>query len=219
MSYVSKIMSQDEKLLCMARPHWIYVFEGFFWLIALTALGLLLEHYLVLYTGYNTSRLKLELGAYKIDYVIRPLPLIFTAVGAALFLTMLAAYISTEVGLTDQRVIHKRGIIFIRVEEADLEEVKAEHIEHGWLGWLLGYGRIRIDCRFVDDILLPAIGDPYHLVKTSHKARMSSPKLDYAHDELRINYELLEERRRKATLKAKLAALKARVKGAFDTAR
>ncbi|QQG35783.1 MAG: PH domain-containing protein [Micavibrio aeruginosavorus] len=83
----------------------------------------------------------------------------------------LVKLLSTEIALTDMRLIYKIGLIFVEVEEIDLVEIRSEHVHHGLLGRLLGYGQVRLDSRFVGDIDLPAIKNPYKLIKAMHNAR------------------------------------------------
>lgn len=62
-------------------------------------------------------------------------------------------------------------MIFVEVEEIELEEIKGEHIHHGLLGRFLKYGAIDFDCRFIGDVSLLAIRKPYRFIKALHVAR------------------------------------------------
>lgn len=207
MSYVRKAITSNEKLLCISRVHWIYLLEGLFWLITLTLAGLAADYYLYLYFGTHAIHFTVDLAWLHFDEKNTPIPWVLGATGLALFWTCFMEYISVEIGVTDQRIIYKKGLIFIEIQQVDLEDIRGEHVTHGWFGWLLGYGRVRLDCRFIDDLWLPAVKNPYKLIKISHTARMKHPLIDYTAQDLQLNLDEIEERKKKATAKYKLKAL------------
>jgi hypothetical protein len=193
MGYVRKIMNADEKLLLIARPHWIYLFEGLLCFIGLTVIGLAADYYFYQYVGSHAVRFDIDLWIIKFNELNTPILWLFGFMGFAIFYPLFLAFVSAEVGLTNQRIIYKRNLLFIEVEQVDLEDIRAEHVSHGWFGWLLGYGRIRLDCRFVDDVRLPAIRKPYRLIKAMHTARMRHPDIDYTNEMLHANLEQIRK--------------------------
>lgn len=215
MGYIRKVITSDEKLLAIFRPHWIYAFEGLLSFAVLTAAGFILDYYLYEYFGQHAIKFKIDLWVVQFDEHHTPIPWAAAFCGFAIFWSLFLAYISAEVGLTNQRIIYKRGLIFIEIDQIDLEDIRAEHVMHGWFGWLLGYGRIRLDCRFVDDVWLPAIRNPYRLVKASHTARMRHPGIDYSQDDLNSNLRLIEQQRQQAKFKEKIGKLKQDMKKGF----
>lgn len=181
MSYIRNILTKRERLVSMTRQHWIYILEGVLWLSVFAGLGLFLDHLLYSYGGGRSNIYHL----YP-DFLLpwftpfSPLALIFFAAGIMVFLTLLIKYFDTEIVLTTRRIIYKRGLIRVEIDEADLAEVRAEHINHGLLGYFLGYGRVHLDCRFVEDIDLPAIRNPFKLIKAIQAVKAEAIK----HDEL-----------------------------------
>lgn len=194
MGYVRKVINADEKLLSISRPHWIYLFEGLLCFAILTIAGLVLDYYFYLYVGSHAIRFDIDLWLIQFNEIRTPIPWIFSFSGFAIFYPLFLAYISAEIGLTNQRIIYKRNLIFIEIEQVDLEDIRAEHVSHGWFGWLLGYGRIRLDCRFIDDVRLPAIRKPYKLIKAMHTARMRHPGIDYTDETLHKNLERIKHK-------------------------
>lgn len=166
MSYIKNILGKHERLVSMTRLHWIYILEGVFWLVLFIGLGLSYDHLLYRYGGMRGYIHDLFAG-YALPFVVPFSPLAVTSfvIGIYLFWILLLKYICTEIVLTDRRLIFKQGLIRVEIEETDLSEVHAEHIRHGLLGYFLGYGRVHLDCRFVDDIFLPAIRKPMKLVR------------------------------------------------------
>lgn len=218
MSYIKKAITRNEKLLMITRLHWIYPLQGLIGFALLATLGLVIDHNLYVFFTHNAIAFKVDLIWIVFTEKFTPIPWLFAATGMAVLLPQLISYISVEIGLTDQRIIYKKGLIFIEIDQFDLEDIRAENVIHGWFGWLFKYGRVHLDCRFVDDVYLPAIANPYRLVKASHTARMKHPGIAYTKDEFERNIEEIEKRRQQAQLKIKLQALKQGVKGGFRKA-
>ena len=65
-----------------------------------------------------------------------------------------------EQGVTNKRVILKKGIIGRQTEEMKLKSIETVEIDQGVLGRMLGYGTVKVTGRGVSDILFKAIDDP-----------------------------------------------------------
>lgn len=91
--------------------------------------------------------------------------------GFFIFMSYLIRFATTKVALTDKRILIRRNLIFVNVDEVDLEEIKSAHVNNGLLGRFLDYGEIHYDARFVGDIALPDIDGPYLLLRKTHEAR------------------------------------------------
>ncbi len=195
MSYVRKVIGADEQLVLITRLHWIYLFEACFFFIIITGTGLLIDYFLWHYAGSKLLNYEIDLYFITFTQEHTPIPFAFALTGFAVFWPLFTTYISTEIGLTQNRIIHKRGLVLIEVQQIELDDVRGENINHGWLGWILGYGRLHFDCRFIHDVYLPATRDPYKLVKAVHTARMRHNKIAYNIDDLDSDIERLDKQR------------------------
>lgn len=156
----------------IARLHWIYLLIGFLWFAGAVGAGLLADRMVWRYTRRDSVVEDLTLLGWPVDFMASsPFTYLFGAGGVVFFLSLVLRWASTEIGLTSKRIVYKTGLFMVEVEEVDLEEIKAEQVHHGIFGYVLGYGRIKIDCRFVADLRLPAIRNPYRLVKTVNMIR------------------------------------------------
>ena len=170
MSFIAKhIVNADETIKYVARLHWICLFEGFLWFGAFWATGLFVSDWLSHIQPINSALGAISFGSYKIEPQIIWVFYMMMGGGTVLFMTYLAKMLSTEIALTNQRIIYKTGLIFTEAEEIDLHEIRAERVKHGLLGRFLNYGRVYLDCRFVGDITLPRIRKPYRFLKAMHK--------------------------------------------------
>ena len=72
---------------------------------------------------------------------------------------------TTEIGVTDQRLIFKRGLLWRTTQELQLRAIEEVNLDQGLLGRLTNYGRIELRGTGVDDIVLPPLADPLGLRK------------------------------------------------------
>ncbi|MCB1783504.1 MAG: PH domain-containing protein [Alphaproteobacteria bacterium] len=186
MSYIRKITGDREKLLLLTRLHWIYPVEAVLLFLLVSGAGLLIDHLLWVYAGSQIQnyRYTMHILSLTFDQDHTPIPWVFFATGFFAAWPLFTAYLSNEVGLTDRRIIHKKGLFMVEIQQVELEDIRAEDVHHGWLGWLFGYGRLHFDCRFIDDVYIPAIGNPYRLVKAVHTARMRHESIQFGESDL-----------------------------------
>ena len=66
----------------------------------------------------------------------------------------------TEQGVTNKRVILKRGIISRKTEEMKLTSIETVEIDQGVFGRILGFGTVKITGRGISDLVYKTIDDP-----------------------------------------------------------
>lgn len=162
--FTRHVIGPDERLILSARLHWIYLVEGALWFAGAAALGMGFDRILWRYI----FPFWVGSGAGNGHPIIS---LLFGGVGLTIFIFYLLKFLMTDIVLTSQRLIYKKGLIFVEVKEIDLIEIHAEYVHHGLLGRFLGYGKIKFDSRFIGDIRMPAVSHPYKLLKSMHSAR------------------------------------------------
>lgn len=163
------MIGQDEKIICRAHPHWIYIVQGVLFLVCFLILGLFLEHNIESYPKAMALDTENEALAATVRYLRTSAFFICAFAGILVFLYNLIFYRSTHIALTSDRLIYKTGMFFVNVHESALEEVKGEQVHNGFFGRFLDYGFLEIDCRFVNNMYLPAIARPYAFLHNLHK--------------------------------------------------
>jgi hypothetical protein len=174
MSYVRKLMAPDERLIGIARLHWIYVIKGIFWFFIMAGAGWLFNE--------GLTRAMMSVGEAMEN---NHLPATLSGLGSSVMFFLMAGgffvfflfvldVLTTEIGLSEARVMHKRGWIFVKVRQIDIEEVRGENLDLGYFGKFLGYGYILLDCRFIGDVKLPAIENPERFMRALHDARTNA---------------------------------------------
>ncbi|MBI3441182.1 MAG: PH domain-containing protein [Proteobacteria bacterium] len=143
--YVRKTLMPDERCVKDARFSWLYVLQA--WIL----------WGLCLLFGFAVRHV--------VSPSLGPQSWYFVAGGAGfggwLFLLMMLRKWTTEIILTTERLIYKRGFLSVTVEEVDIEQLASDNVDQSIWGRLFDYGQIHVRCIEADDIYLPAITHPY----------------------------------------------------------
>lgn len=166
-----RCLNDEETLKAITYEHWIHLVYGVNWFVLLAV------------TGYATSwAIRAYGGSYEgspfLEFWILPLGpewwwafYVFTFAGFVLFMVEFLKYISTEIAVTEYRLIVKTGLFFVDVTELDLGEIRNEDVDYRMLGQYLHYGDISFDARFVGDALIRSVHHPHKFLHVVHKCR------------------------------------------------
>jgi uncharacterized membrane protein YdbT with pleckstrin-like domain len=139
-SYIERSLAENEVLHYRARFHWIYHAGAWAALIAGAVVALL---------TLNGDSMW-----------VAPVSLI---IGVAIWLAILVPIWTTEIGVTNQRIIYKRGLIQRDTNELQLRSIEEVRFNQDFWARILGYGKIEIHGTGDDAIYLPAVADPLGL--------------------------------------------------------
>lgn len=127
MSYLQRILQPGETLRYVGRLHWIVYFPG----LVLFAIAVALSVAIIAANQFGNL----------VPYFLLALDLVMLAS----LLTLLAAAVrrwTTEIAVTDRRVIFKRGLIRRHTIEMNMDKVETVDVDQSLAGRLLGYGDI-----------------------------------------------------------------------------
>jgi hypothetical protein len=77
---------------------------------------------------------------------------------------------TTEIGVSNQRFIFKRGWLRRTTDELQLSSIEEVNLEQGVVGRLFDYGRLILHGTGVNDITLPPLADPVELRRALQEA-------------------------------------------------
>ena len=140
MSYIDSSLGRDEALRYRAHFSWLNYAAAWGGLILFLAAGVAL---------------------YLRDF--HWLAALAAVAGLAAFLSIMGPIWATEIGVTNQRLIYKRGLVARATKEVELRCIEVVDLEQSLLGRLLDYGRVGVHGTGVADIVLPLIADPLGL--------------------------------------------------------
>jgi uncharacterized membrane protein YdbT with pleckstrin-like domain len=137
MSYIEDSLGPDEKVVYRAHFNWLWKARG--WVVLLAALG----------------------GAGFLYAHANPLvAIIIAGIGFILFLWLLVPIWTTEVGLTNERLIYKRGFLYRDTKEIQLRAVEEAALAQSVWGRLFNFGQITVHGTGGEDLQLPVLADP-----------------------------------------------------------
>ncbi len=159
MSYIRNSMSERERLIYLAQFHWSYTAGAFLWVgLAFLGLWFCIEQAPAALGQFMTAGVIAPLGRFgQLNYLIGGALALF---GLWRYAKLMAIKFATEIGVTNERIIYKRGVLSRRVESLDVDRIEGTELEQGPLGRMLGYGRVVIRGTGTGGIRFPPIADP-----------------------------------------------------------
>jgi uncharacterized membrane protein YdbT with pleckstrin-like domain len=129
MNYIESVLQPGERIIHHGRIHWITNVSGLITLII--GLGVLIDSF-----GPNVVRL----GATAERFAA------YALIAAGIFLFLRSKYVqwTTEIAVTDRRIIQKSGFIARNTAEMNINQVERVEVSQSILGRILNYGTVRI---------------------------------------------------------------------------
>lgn len=152
MNYIEKSLAENEHLVYRAHFHWLY--HAAAWLLLLASL----------------------VGAFVLLTNEAPWwsPWVMVGVGVLLFLSVKLPLWAQQIAVTNQRLIHRRGLISRDTEELQLRSVEEVRLDQGILGRIFGFGQVVVSGTGIEDIRLPALAEPVQLRRKLQEAMSSA---------------------------------------------
>lgn len=175
MLYVQQSLGPNEELVHVGHFHWMYTVQAFmaiFWGVvgAMLVIGASIAF-------YNQMGLFGQ-GEYTTLQAIRSLhpglrifAFIVFILGVMSFAQMMIIKATTEIAITNTRLIYKRGLVARQVGEISVDRIEGVNVLQSILGRLLNYGRLAIRGMGVGEVVLPPIEDPITFRQAIEKAR------------------------------------------------
>lgn len=175
MYYVQQSLGKNEELIHVGHFHWMYnvgAVMHIVWGIILCVL-VLVGSYIA-----QTNIFGMEdngfMASVKSSHVgIRIVAFLCIVYGLLGFARAMIVKITTEIAVTNSRLIYKRGLIARYVGEIAIDRIEGVNFLQGLLGRMLNYGRVVVRGMGVGEVILPPIADPVLFRKAIDKAKSS----------------------------------------------
>ena len=148
MSYIRNSLGANETVHYIAHFHWIHY--------ALAYGSLILSLIIGIWSYANTD--------YPLIALVPPI------IGVVVFLTIIVPIWTTEIGVTNQRIIYKTGFISRATSELQLRSIEEVNMQQDVAGRIFGYGKIEIHGTGEEEIKLPNLGDALTIRKALQEA-------------------------------------------------
>jgi uncharacterized membrane protein YdbT with pleckstrin-like domain len=108
---------------------------------------------------------------WDMNIIVRMGILVLFLVGLYLFAHMMLIKATTEIAVTNERIIYKKGLIARHVGELNIDRIEGVSVQQGVLGRFLNYGRVCIRGMGVGEVMLPPIESPIEFRKAVNEAK------------------------------------------------
>jgi uncharacterized membrane protein YdbT with pleckstrin-like domain len=131
MSYIERVKLPNERILYVARLHWIV------YLVPILALiiGFVLVS-ISIWPAYNEGRL--------VSLVMAVVGLVLLGYGLVMLFHAWWRHGGTELSVTNMRVIAKTGMIWRRTWEINSDKIEGVHVEQSVFGRIFDYGTVMV---------------------------------------------------------------------------
>ena len=96
-------------------------------------------------------------------------------VGIYIFFAMMIRKWTTEIGVTNRRIIVKTGLFTFHTEVIELGSIEGITVHQGFWGRIFGYGSVTIEGTGVNTFQLPTIAKPVAFVRMIETGKMVKP--------------------------------------------
>jgi membrane protein YdbS with pleckstrin-like domain len=154
MGYIEQSLGQNEALLYKARFHWLYYAAAWAALILLVVFVIWIIFYAAVWA----------------EWVL----LCGCIFGLLLLLRSMIPIWTTEIAVTNHRLIVKRGSLSRSTDELQLKAIEQVNFQQGFLGRLFDFGRVDVHGTGLDDLQIPAVAAPLGFLKAIEDAASPS---------------------------------------------
>lgn len=175
--YIIQSLGEDEELIHVGRFHWMYNVQAVMNIVFSVVLAIALLIFAVKFqpTIFGADPTFEQLGALgKVQALhpgVRILAFLVVVLGLLKFAVMMVNKATTEIGITNKRLVYKRGLVARYVGEINVDRIEGVNVLQGILGRIFNYGRLMIRGMGVGEIILPPIDDPVKFRRAIDKAR------------------------------------------------
>ena len=103
---------------------------------------------------------------------IRGVSFLFFILGLVKFAQMMVVKVTTEIAITNNRLVYKRGLVARHVGEISIDRIEGVNVLQPILGRIFNYGRVMVRGMGVGEVLLPPIEDPISFRRAIEEAKV-----------------------------------------------
>ena len=179
LDYVRQSLTEDEELVHVAHFHWMYTLGAVLNIVFGVGLAVLLIWGCIAIQPALPNFFKIDVppDAGWVDMVrgvhpgIKIIAFMVLAMGLLRYAHMMIIKATTEIAITNKRLIYKRGLVARFVGEMNIDRIEGVNVLQGVWGRIFNFGRVMVRGMGVGEVVLPSIEDPIKFRKAIEKAR------------------------------------------------
>lgn len=177
MLYVQQSLSPDEEIIHIGHFHWMYTLRAIMAIVwgIVGCIAIIIgaiyfqQNYWHGFTEGATWLGKVQ----ELHPGIRIGAFFIFIFGVLRFASMMVTKATTEIAITNSRLIFKRGLVARYVGEMSIDRIEGVNVLQTVAGRIFGYGRIMVRGMGVGEVILPSISNPIAFRRAIEKARTS----------------------------------------------
>lgn len=176
MLYVQQSLSPNEEIIHIGHFHWMYtllailsIFWGIVGCVAVIVGAVYVQENFLSGLEAQTWLGKVQ----ELHPAIRIGAFFVFIFGVLRFASMMVTKATTEIAITNSRLIFKRGLVARYVGEMSIDRIEGVNVLQTVWGRIFGYGRIMVRGMGVGEVILPSISNPIAFRRAIEKARTS----------------------------------------------
>jgi uncharacterized membrane protein YdbT with pleckstrin-like domain len=177
MDYIRQSLTQDEELVHVAHFHWFYTMSAIFNVVfsAVLAVVIIVAAVYIEPMIFKTSTIHLANGWLETVRAVHPgvkiLAFLILLMGVFRYAQMMIVKMTTEIAVTNRRLVYKRGLVARHVGEMNIDRIEGVNVLQGVLGRIFNFGSIMVRGMGIGEVVLPPIADPLKFRRAIETAR------------------------------------------------
>lgn len=179
LDYVRQSLTEDEELVHVAHFHWMYTVSAVINIIIGVAIAVTIIVGSIkigpMLPSFFAFDVPPDAGWIELVRAINPgikiIAFMAFALGLMRYAHMMIIKATTEIAITNKRLIYKRGLVARYVGEINIDRIEGVNVLQGIWGRIFNFGRVMVRGMGVGEVVLPSIEDPIKFRRKIERAR------------------------------------------------
>ena len=174
MLYVEQSLGPDEELVHVGKFHWFYTLHAYmaiFWGVVGALVVIFGASIAYVQLGRFPPDITMVQAVREMHPGIRIFAFIVFILGLMSFAQMMVIKATTEIAITSNRLVYKRGLVARNVGEISIDRIEGVNVLQSICGRIFNYGRLSIRGMGIGEVVLPPIEDPIVFRQAIERAR------------------------------------------------
>lgn len=175
MLYVEQSLGPDEELVHIGKFHWMYTLQAvmsILWGFLASLIVIFGSVFVYKKMGWFPEQVFWLDAVRHLHPGLRIFAFIMFIGGVLGFANMMVLKATTEIAVTNNRLVFKQGVIARRVGEISIDRIEGVNVLQTIFGRIFDYGRLAIRGMGVGEVVLPPIEQPIVFRKAIEKAKL-----------------------------------------------
>lgn len=174
MLYIEQSLGPEEELVHIGSFHWMYTLNAFMtviWGVIGSIIVIAGSTFAYVQLGHFPPDIGIFTAVKYLHPGLRIFAFIVFVLGLMSFAQMMIIKATTEIAITNSRLVYKRGLIARNVGEISIDRIEGVNVLQSIFGRLFNYGRLAIRGMGIGEVVLPPIKDPIVFRQAIERAR------------------------------------------------